>query len=591
MRIDMPRVLIVDDDPVSLKVLTHTLEKEFFLVIARGGLRALELAKASPPDCILLDILMPPGPDGFEVCRRLKEIPELTGVPVIFLSIIEDPEQKQQGFDAGGVDYVTKPFHAAEVLARVRTHITNKRLREELERHNANMGQILHETSRQLENLMNNLPGLVYRGRADAERSVRFVSQGALRLTGYAPEYFVKEGLASLIHPDDREAVLERLNEALVRQERFELTYRAITADGVEKWVNELGSGVLLPEGPCVEGFISDVTERQKQQYDTWRENQELRERLKARCAGDLVGASREMSEVFDLIAKASAVEDNVVIYGETGTGKELTARAIHQCSARYHKPFVAVNCGAIPETLFESEFFGYKKGAFTGALTDKKGYLDLAEGGTLFLDEVGEISLPGQVKLLRAIESGGFTPVGGSKEHSPDVRVIAATNRDLSERVADGSMRSDFYYRIHVIPINLPPLRHRKTDIPLLVQHFLKSYPSNKREECMEETLLQAFMLYDWPGNVRELQNVLYQYLSLGTARLGTTVVGQPEETALPLEGQKNLALAVAAFERAFILNVLRKQEWRRGPTAEILGLNRRTLFRKMKEYSLGKE
>lgn len=586
---DKPRVLVVDDDPVNLDILVRTLEQDFFVVIARNGLRALELARAAPPDLVFLDIIMPPGPDGFHVCRELKAHPDTAGVPVIFLSVMEDPEQKHKGFEAGGVDYVTKPFHADEVLARGRTHATIKRLREQLESRNALMGQELLEKNRQIETLMHNLPGLVYRGKADATRSVSFVSHGVQRLTGFTPEECMNSGLAAMVHDDDRETLLRDLSTHIESRQRFELTYRVVTAWGEVKWVCELGSGVDTPEGQAVEGFISDITEKQQRETTIRMENEALRERLKARCAGDMVGASPIVQEVFEIIAKAAAVDDNVVIYGESGTGKELAARAVHQCSARYEKPFVAVNCGAIPENLFESELFGYKKGAFTGAHADKKGFLDQADGGTLFLDEMGEMSLMGQVKLLRAIEHGGFTPVGGGAEHRPDVRIIAATNRDLMERVNAGAMRRDFYYRIHVIPIHLPPLRDRKSDIPLLVEHFLKSYPSNKRGH-MDGDLHRAFMHYNWPGNVRELQNVLYQYLSLGTARLGDTVIGQATQEGETTAGA-TLADALAAFERSHILAVLQKNNFRRAPTAEILGIDRRTLFRKMKELRIEDE
>ena len=463
------------------------------------------------------------------------------------------------------------------------------------------IGMELHEKSRQLETLMNNLPGLAYQGEHTPDRKVRFVSQGVARLTGYTPEDFTGPdgmGLLSLVHADDREHVSATLETALGNKEPFELTYRIVTSWGEEKWVWEQGAGVYAtgPEGPLlVEGFINDVTEKQKQDNTIRQENEELRNRLKARCSGDIVGSSPQITAVFDLIARAAAVDDNVVVYGESGTGKELVARAIHDGSARYQRPFVAVNCGAIPESLFESELFGYKKGAFTGATADKKGYLDQADGGTLFLDELGEISLMGQVKLLRAIEHGGFTPVGGSQIHRPNVRIIAATNRNLLERVNEGAMRRDFYYRIHVIPIHLPPLRERKSDIPLLVEHFLKAYPSNKRFEYMDSEMLHAFMLYDWPGNVRELQNVLYQYLSLGTAHLGDTVIGEnPGQTASASDAPEealSLTEALSRFEKAYLLNALKKNNWKRGPTAESLGVDRRTLFRKMKDFNLEKE
>ena len=600
MQSNKPVVLVVDDDPVNLDILVQTLEQDYFLIIAKNGKRALELARSHQPDLILLDILMPEM-DGFEVCRCLKEDPATEPIPVIFLSVMEAPGQKHHGFEVGGVDYVTKPFHADEVLARVRTHVTIKRLREKLESHNMLIGMELHEKSRQLETLMNNLPGLAYQGEHTPDRKVRFVSQGVARLTGYTPEDFTGPdgmGLLSLVHADDREHVSATLETALGNKEPFELTYRIVTSWGEEKWVWEQGAGVYAtgPEGPLlVEGFINDVTEKQKQDNTIRQENEELRNRLKARCSGDIVGSSPQITAVFDLIARAAAVDDNVVVYGESGTGKELVARAIHDGSARYQRPFVAVNCGAIPESLFESELFGYKKGAFTGATADKKGYLDQADGGTLFLDELGEISLMGQVKLLRAIEHGGFTPVGGSQIHRPNVRIIAATNRNLLERVNEGAMRRDFYYRIHVIPIHLPPLRERKSDIPLLVEHFLKAYPSNKRFEYMDSEMLHAFMLYDWPGNVRELQNVLYQYLSLGTAHLGDTVIGEtPGQAASASDAPEealSLTEALSRFEKAYLLNALKKNNWKRGPTAESLGVDRRTLFRKMKDFNLEKE
>ena len=588
---EKPRVLVVDDDAVNLDVLVQTLGKEFSLVVARNGLRAMELAQASPPDLILMDVLMPPGPDGFEVCRRLHENPVTGGVPVIFLSVMEDPEQKHRGFQEGGVDYITKPFHADEVLARVRTHITIKRLRERLENRNASIRMELDETSRQLGNLMDNLPGLVYRSRCEEGRPLLFASKGCTRLTGYSPGQVVTMGLDRLVHPDDLDRLTQALREALLGSGRFELTYRIITAWNEEKWVSDQGSAAQTPAGPCLEGFICDVTEKQRQERSILEENQSLRKRLQLRQQCDIVGESPRIVAVLDLLAKAAAVDDNVVIYGESGTGKELAARAVHACSARSEGPFVAVNCGAIPEPLFESEMFGYKKGAFTGATSDKKGCLDQADGGTLFLDELGEISLAGQVKLLRAIEHGGFTPVGGSREHRPNVRIIAATNRDLAERVKSGDMRQDFYYRIHVIPIYLPPLRERRTDIPLLVNHFLRAYPSSHPQH-LNPDMLKEFMLYDWPGNVRELQNVIYQYLSLGTARLGDKMIGVPRNResviAQASEAELRLVDALAAFERDYITNVLCQHQWKRAPTAESLGIDRRTLFRKMKELNI---
>ena len=610
MQPNKPVVLVVDDDPVNLDILVQTLEQDYFLIIAKNGKRALDLAFSHHPDLILLDILMPEM-DGFEVCQRLKADKETEGIPVIFLSVMESPGQKHRGFEVGGVDYVTKPFHADEVLARVRTHITNKRLREELESHNMLIGMELHEKSRQLETLMNNLPGLAYQGEHSPDRKVRFVSQGVTRLTGYTPEHFMGPdgmGLLALVHPDDRAHVSETLENALRKKEPFELTYRIITSWNEEKWVWEQGAGVHAggagEQAPLlVEGFINDVTEKQKQDNTIRQENKELRERLKARCSGDIVGNSPQITAVFDLIAKAAAVDDNVVVYGESGTGKELAARAIHDGSSRYQQPFVAVNCGAIPESLFESELFGYKKGAFTGATADKKGYLDQADGGTLFLDELGEISLMGQVKLLRAIEHGGFTPVGGAQIHRPDVRIIAATNRPLDQLVNSGLFRADLYYRLRVLSINMPPLREHPEDIPALMMVFLdKACTRYNTIKTFSPSVIDCFSKHSWPGNVRELraavdflaamtESSVISMRDLPAYLLGDLpgICEDEEDESLPGQADSNLSFreAVENLERSLISEALAAT----GSTykaAARLGISQSTVVRKAKQLRI---
>ena len=263
------KVLVVDDEKLIVKGIRFSLEQDGMDVdCAYDGEEALKLIRENKYNIIHLDVMLPKL-DGFEVCQRLKADKKTEGIPVIFLSVMESPGQKHRGFEVGGVDYVTKPFHADEVLARVRTHITNKRLREELESHNMLIGMELHEKSRQLETLMNNLPGLAYQGEHSLDRKVRFVSQGVTRLTGYTPEHFMGPdgmGLLALVHPDDREHVSETLENALRKKEPFELTYRIITSWNEEKWVWEQGAGVHAEgsgeQAPLlVEGFINDVTE------------------------------------------------------------------------------------------------------------------------------------------------------------------------------------------------------------------------------------------------------------------------------------------------------------------------------------------
>ena len=311
---------------------------------------------------------------------------------------------------------------------------------------------------------------------------------------------------------------------------------------------------------------------------------------------GTIIANSKAFNEVITLAQRVAAFDGaTVLILGESGTGKEIISELIVNNSPRKDWPYLQVNCGAIPENLIESELFGYEKGAFTGA--DNKGHKGLfeaANGGTVFLDEIGDLPLHMQVKLLRVLQQKKVTRVGGTEPIALDVRVIAATNRNLEQMVREGTFREDLYYRLNVVSIFIPPLRERKADIPLLVEHFLKAYPSNKRFEYMDSEMLHAFMLYDWPGNVRELQNVLYQYLSLGTARLGDTVIGETTAQAAASEAPEDsltLAEALSRFEKVYLLNALKKNNWKRGPTADSLGMDRRTLFRKMKDFGLEKE
>jgi transcriptional regulator with PAS, ATPase and Fis domain len=308
---------------------------------------------------------------------------------------------------------------------------------------------------------------------------------------------------------------------------------------------------------------------------------------------GRIIGRSAAMQPVYDLIEKAAAADVNVIIYGESGTGKELVAHAIHDLSDRKTGSFVPVNCGAIPETLMESEFFGHRKGAFTGAVIDKHGFLDLAKGGTLFLDELGEIGHGIQVKLLRAIDGGGYMPIGGLQLRLPDVRIIAATNRDVAAQLRSGAIREDFFYRIHVIPIYLPPLRARREDIPPLIDHFVEKFGKGKRPQQLSPQVVEALTAHDWPGNVRELQNTVYRYLTLNTLDFAGVALPPAAETqTCRAPSMKTtdggLDARVQQFEKELILQTLERHRWQREVTAEALGIHRKTLFTKMKKYEL---
>ena len=323
-------------------------------------------------------------------------------------------------------------------------------------------------------------------------------------------------------------------------------------------------------------------------------ENVRLRARTKDRFRfGDIIGKCEPMQRVYELILQAAATDLNVILYGESGTGKELVSRAIHEASDRKEQVFFPVNLGAISENLIESEFFGYKKGAFTGADSDQRGFLHLTDKGTLFLDELADIGLNLQVKLLRVLEGNGFTPVGTTEVIKPNIRFIAASNQDLSHRVKTGQIREDFYYRIHVFPIRLPPLRERKEDIPLLVEHFLKSTAPLQKGKPITPGFLEALQAYDWPGNVRELQNTLHRYVSQGEVDfLGERINSKISETSNfgDTINHRKIALdqTVADYEKATILSALKNYEGHKTKTAAALGISRATHFNKMKKYAI---
>ncbi len=457
----------------------------------------------------------------------------------------------------------------------------------------------LMESERKLSKLMGNLPGMAYRCTVDPSRSLRFVSAGSKWLTEYPPYELIEDGnvtLMDLIHPDDRQRVKEQIKGLLSARRPFQLEYRIITASGKTKWVWEEGVGVVSENGDIteIEGFISDISEHKEEELQLRNENIRLKTSIGERYKfGDIIGKNPAMQAVYERIAKAATSNANVIIYGESGTGKELVARQIHRLSDNKDRPFVPVNCSAIPEPLFESEFFGYKKGAFTGATADKPGYFDLAEDGTLFLDELGEIDSAAQVKLLRVLEGGGYTPVGGQETRTVRARIVSATNRDLKEDLQTGRIREDFFYRIHIIPINLPPLRDRKDDLPLLIEHFLTMYAKNDETPKMDGKMLAQLYVYEWPGNVRELQNVLQRFVTLKTLDFMARTV--PDEKSTPVGGHADkpmqgefLSDIMNRLEKKVLMAALGKNRWHRNNTARQLGIDRKTLLRKMKKLGI---
>ncbi len=560
-------ILIVDDTPDNLRLLTNMLTDQGYRVRpAPSGAHALATTLKERPDLILLDIMMP-GMDGYAVCHALKADKQTRDIPIIFLSALNELEDKMKGFEVGGVDYITKPFHEKEVLLRVETHLRIRNLQRKLHAEKARFKTL---AAAAFEGILIHADGVIID-----------VNEEAARLFGYQEAELIATDMAQLMPPDHHGRV--NSNQALP----FE-------CDAVGKGAKRTPVEVRTKKLPLQDEQVSvtairDLTyqkqmEQEKEQL--LQENTALKMTNRDRYKfGGIIGRSPTMQMVYELISKAAATEYPVVISGESGTGKELAAQTIHDLRYHNNEPFVTVNCGAVTETLFEREFFGHRKGAFTDAIKDEPGFLDAAHQGTLFLDEIGELPLAMQVKLLRVLESGEYTPVGDVTAKRADIHVVAATNQDLADLIRQGKFRQDLFYRIQVIEIYLPPLRERREDIPLLAEHILAQQGADRKMADLPGKLRDMFYHYEWPGNVRELMNTIQRYLA-------TDYVTLPGKQQMEFEVEPASATGLRdtleSLEQRVIQAALQQTKWHRGKTASMLQIPRRSLQRKIQKYGL---
>jgi PAS domain S-box-containing protein len=572
-------ILIVDDQPEYIKLLIMALEHvKFRILVAKSGEEALNLVKYAVPDLILLDVIMP-DMDGFEICRRLKADETTRNIPVIFMTALSDTVDKVEGFDVGAVDYLTKPTQPNEVIARVKTHLTNHKLQRQLQEEKARW-QALSEAT---------FEGILIHN----EGHILEVNRALEEIFGYHRAEVLHKNIVEFVKPEFHNVVITHMHEKTV----YPYEVQGKRKDGSSVSL-EIQARTIPYQGRDVKVVaVRDLSWRkvmEEEKASLQRENITLRSTIKDRYKfGDIIGKSLVMQEVYEGIVSAAASDANVLIVGESGTGKELVARTIHQRSTRQQHAFVAVNCGAVPESLFEREFFGHRRGAFTGADRDQPGYFDRADQGTLFLDEVSELTPSLQVKLLRVLEDKAYIPVGDTISKTAAVRIIAATNSDLRVLLHQGLIREDFFYRIRVMVISLPPLRDRKEDIPLLIEHFLAQYGEASKGSSIPTQVVQTLSMYDWPGNVRELQNELQRYLAEQRLEfIGNTTYKAPGTTeGIPSNPQpegQGFYQAVEAFEKQLILNALQQNLGHREKSAAMLKILPRTLHRKMKKYEL---
>jgi DNA-binding NtrC family response regulator len=626
------RVLIIDDEDIIRESIATYLEDSGFVVHqAADGREGLERFRELAPDVLLLDLRMP-RMDGLEVLEAIAGA--LDRVPVIVVTGAGVLQDAVTALRLGAFDFVTKPIVDMAVLEHtVNRALEHTRLLEENRRYQAHLEdeirtrtQDLHRRSEELlaanqelkkeiairektaaalkqnearlAEIVSIFEGFIYT--CDATFRLDFINR---KLAEHVGEHVAGKRCHGVLYGLEQPCPWCRHSDVFAGQTAHTEYYNE--KDG--RWYDAVQAPVFGSEGQVhnLQAVVLDITERKttedwlrQREVQLAEKNRRLKSSLRtASRFGNIIGKSRPMQVVYENILKAAESNAHVIIYGESGTGKELVAKTIHDLSDRGNKKFVPVHCGAIPDNLIESEFFGYRKGAFTGADQDKPGYLDAADGGTLFMDEVGELNLQMQVKLLRAIEGGGFTPIGSSEVRKADIRIIAATNRNLRSSLEAGAFRKDFYYRIHILPIYLPPLKSRKEDIPLLVNHYVSDFPHGDKLPVVPQRVIAAMQRYDWPGNVRELQNTVQRYITMGEIDfldLSRSADIETPECPPNLPGfrldrpDQRLSKAVGDFEKEYIEHLLRENQWHRSRVANLLGIDRRTLFRKMKTYGI---
>jgi PAS domain S-box-containing protein len=454
----------------------------------------------------------------------------------------------------------------------------------------------LAEQQRELRQVLDMAPQMV--AVLGPKRERIYANSVTLAYIGMSLEEWQQQRVGAELHPDDRERVSLAAERALSAHSAYELEVRLRKSDGTYRWFLARYNPMRLGPGPPSRWYVActDIEDRKKAEERLQQENVALREEIdKTSMFEEIVGASPALTAVLARVAKVAGSDSTVLITGETGTGKELVARAIHRRSSRSSKAFVAVNCAAIPRDLIASELFGHEKGAFTGALHRRLGRFELANGGTIFLDEVAELSPDSQAALLRVIQERELEHVGGRETIRVDVRVIAATNRDLVDAVANGTFRQDLYYRLNVFPLEMPALRDRKQDIPVLVEYFVHRYARKalKTFRCVNKKTLDRLQSYPWPGNVRELQNVIERSVIVCDGD-EFTVDESWLSTGRQVESPGALSSKLSAYERAIIEDALRASDGQVfGPTgaAARLRIPRSTLESRIRALRINKK
>jgi len=559
------RILVIDDEETIRFTFGKFLQGEGHVVVtAQSCGEARSQMDEMTFDLVFADIILGDG-TGIDILREIKA--RGLACPVIMITGAPGVETATESIRLGAFDYISKPINQEALLHAARAALKYKAVTEEKERYRINLEAIFRSVRDAIITV-------------DKEAVVIELNDAAMTMCGYSRDDIGKP-FSSLPEMCAGRCV-EILGEAISSGEPVEVdriehqpAHRATRVISVRTYplasLQGIRSGVVM--------VLRDDTHV----ADLEREMKEHRQFHR------LVGRSEQMQKVYALIGALAGVQTTVLITGESGTGKELVADALHRAGERSHKPLVKVNCSALPENLLESELFGHVKGAFTGAIRDNVGRFHRADGGTIFLDEIGDISPTIQLKLLRVLEESEFERVGSSTPSKVDVRLIAATNKNLQQKVGLGELREDLYYRLKVVEIKLPPLRERRTDIPLLIDHFRDKFnvKFNKNIEAISSDVLKVLVKYPWPGNVRELEHTMEHAFVVCSQNI-ITIDHLPSDFMNAPGIERRSAAEKQVVDSHAVVEALNQTAWNKAKAARLLGIDRVTLYRKIKRYNI---
>ena len=559
------KILVVDDEDCVRFAYKDILQAKGYEVATAGEYNeALTMLEASDFDLIYTDIRLG-GKTGIDILSEVKR--RNLSIPVVIMTGCPSTETASESVRLGAFDYISKPIEMNALLHITKMALQQKSLADEKEKYRLNLEAIFNSVRDAITTV-------------DKNMSILEMNDAASDLCNISREDMGKS-ICSLPGYCSREC-LAALKEAMSGKRPVELYHIECKHRLRPKQVVSVTAYPLLYSGSVPSGAIlvvSDETPPADFELDA-------RERLEFH---NIVGKSKQMQGIYTLIENLAKVQTTVLITGESGTGKELVVKALHYAGNCSNRPLIKVNCSALSETLLESELFGHVKGAFTGAVSDRVGRFQMAEGGTIFLDEIGDITPKMQLQLLRVLQEKEIDRVGDSTPIRVDVRIVAATNQDLVRKVKRGEFRQDLYYRFKVVELNLPPLRKRKEDIPLLTNHFLNEFNKKFSKEVIgiSADVQEIFMNYPWPGNVRELKHAI-EHAFIHCQQKVITVDHLPGNLKEFTNIQPFPLKYMKADEREAILHALKKTAWRRTKAARLLGMSRSTFYRKIEEYKI---